>query len=101
MQEILLMQKPMVKEFIYFPTDPFMKVIFLILSFKAMEVWYTQIVESDMMETFNMDFPKAKVSRLITTVVLTKVNFIKVKNKDMVFMNGQMDTHMKEVFLKV
>jgi hypothetical protein len=41
MQEILLMQKPMVKEFIYFPTDPFMKVIFLILSFKAMEVWYT------------------------------------------------------------
>jgi hypothetical protein len=54
-----------------------------------------------MMETFNMDFLKAKVSRLITTVVLTKVNFIKVKNKDMVFMNGQMDTHMKEVFLKV
>jgi len=53
------------------------------------------------METFQMDFLKAKVCRLITMVVLTKVNFIKVKNKDMVFMNGQMGIHMKEIFLKV
>jgi hypothetical protein len=45
-----------------------------------------------------MDFLKAKVCRLITTVVLIKVNFIKVKNKDIVFMNGQIGIYMKEIF---
>jgi len=41
LQEISLMQKLMLKGFIYFPMDPFLKVIFLILSLKVMEVWYT------------------------------------------------------------
>ena len=53
------------------------------------------ISEFDMMEASEMDYPKARVNKLITMVATMKDNLMMEKKKVKEFINGQMDRDMK------